>query len=250
LSSAGGAWDLIAARVAEIPTYQEEFAKVVPGEEITFPLIANLVADFIRFEWRADNSLFDQAMRGEAEMPADAARGMALFYGEASCASCHSGWFQTDHDFHAIGLPQIGPGKAARFESHAQDTGRMRVTGDPADAYAFRTPSLRNVTITAPYGHNGAYADLGDMIRHHINVEEAFANYDLAKAHLPAFPGASDLRAMTADETSAILAANVLAPSALSEADIRDLISFLETLEDPAKRFGVPEAVPSGLPLD
>ena len=250
LSSEGGAWDLIAARVAEISTYQEEFTKVVPGEEITFPLIANLVADFIRFEWRADNSLFDQAMRGEAEMPIDAARGMALFYGEAGCASCHSGWFQTDHDFHAIGLPQIGPGKAARFESHAQDTGRMRVTGDPADAYAFRTPSLRNVTITAPYGHNGAYADLGDMIRHHINVEEAFASYDLAKAHLPAFPGAKDLRAMSADETSAILAANVLAPSALSEADISDLISFLETLEDPAKRFGVPEAVPSGLPLD
>ena len=250
LSSEGGAWDLIAARVAEISTYQEEFTKVVPGEEITFPLIANLVADFIRFEWRADNSLFDQAMRGEAEMPIDAARGMALFYGEAGCASCHSGWFQTDHDFHAIGLPQIGPGKAARFESHAQDTGRMRVTGDPADAYAFRTPSLRNVTITAPYGHNGAYADLGDMIRHHINVEEAFASYDLAKAHLPAFPGANDLRAMSADETSAILAANVLAPSALSEADISDLISFLETLEDPAKRFGVPEAVPSGLPLD
>ena len=250
LSSDGGAWDLIAARVADVPAYQQEFAKVVPGEEITFPLIANLVADFIRFEWRADNSLFDQAMRGEAEMPAEAARGMALFYGEAVCASCHSGWFQTDHDFHAIGLPQIGPGKAARFESHAQDTGRMRVTGDPADAYAFRTPSLRNVTITAPYGHNGAYADLGDMIRHHINVEEAFASYDLAKAHLPAFPGADDLRAMSADETSAILAANVLAPSALSEADIRDLISFLETLEDPAKRFGVPEAVPSGLPLD
>ncbi len=250
LSSEGGAWDLIAARVAEISTYQEEFTKVVPGEEITFPLIANLVADFIRFEWRADNSLFDQAMRGEAEMPIDAARGMALFYGEAGCASCHSGWFQTDHDFHAIGLPQIGPGKAARFESHAQDTGRMRVTGDPADAYAFRTPSLRNVTITAPYGHNGAYADLGDMIRHHANVEEAFASYDLAKAHLPAFPGANDLRAMSADETSAILAANVLAPSALSEADISDLISFLETLDDPAKRFGVPEAVPSGLPLD
>lgn len=250
LSSEGGAWDLIAARVADVPAYQQEFAKVVPGEEITFPLIANLVADFIRFEWRADNSLFDQAMRGEAEMPADAARGMALFYGEAGCASCHSGWFQTDHDFHAIGLPQIGPGKAARFESHAQDTGRMRVTGDPADAYAFRTPSLRNVTITAPYGHNGAYADLGDMIRHHINVEEAFASYDLAKAHLPSFPGANDLRAMSADETSAILAANVLAPSVLSEADIRDLISFLETLEDPAKRFGVPEAVPSGLPLD
>jgi cytochrome c peroxidase len=250
LSSEGGAWDLIAARVAVVPAYQEEFAKVVPGEPVTFPLIANLVADFIRFEWRADNSLFDQAMKGEAALPEDAARGMALFYGAAGCGSCHAGWFQTDHDFHAIGLPQIGPGKAARFESHAQDTGRMRVTGAPADAYAFRTPSLRNVTLTAPYGHNGAYTDLADMIRHHVNVEEAFADYDLAKAHLPEFPGANDLRGFTADENAAILAANVLKPIDLSEDEITDIIRFLETLEDPAKRFGVPESVPSGLPLD
>ena len=49
--------------------------------------------------------------------------------------------------FHAIALPQIGPGKAERFEQHQRDEGRMRVTGVSQDAYAFRTPSLRNVTI-------------------------------------------------------------------------------------------------------
>ena len=250
LSTEGGAWDLIAARVAETPAYQKEFAKVAPGQDITFPLIANLIADFIRFEWRAVDSVFDQAMAGDVELPKDAARGMELFYGEAGCASCHSGWFQTDHKFHAIGVPQIGPGKAARFESHAQDTGRMRVTGDPADAYAFRTPSLRNVTLTAPYGHNGAFADLGDMIRHHANVEASFAVYDLTKAHLPAFPGADDLKARSDEENSSILAANVLEPQDLSEDQITDLISFLKTLEDPATRFGVPDSVPSGLPLD
>lgn len=250
LSTEGGAWDLIAARVAETPAYQKEFARVAPGQDITFPLIANLIADFIRFEWRAVDSVFDQAMAGEAELPKDAARGMELFYGEAGCASCHSGWFQTDHKFHAIGVPQIGPGKAARFESHAQDTGRMRVTGDPADAYAFRTPSLRNVTLTAPYGHNGAFADLGDMIRHHANVEASFAAYDLAKAHLPVFPGVDDLEARSVEENTAILAANVLEPQDLSKDQVADLISFLKTLEDPATRFGVPDSVPSGLPLD
>jgi cytochrome c peroxidase len=250
LSSEGGAWDLIAARVAGIPAYQEEFARVAPGEAITFPLIANLLADFIRFEWRADNSLYDQAMRGEAELSDDAARGMALFYGAAGCGTCHSGWFQTDHDFHAIGLPQIGPGKAARFENHARDVGRMRVTGDAGDAYAFRTPSLRNVTLNAPYGHNGAYADLGDMIRHHLNVPEALANYDIAKATLLDFPEAEDLRAFNAAENEAILAANVLEPLDLTEAQIAELTAFLESLEDPALRFGIPDAVPSGLPLD
>ena len=250
LSSEGGAWDLIAARVAGIPAYQKEFARVTPGEAITFPLIANLLADFIRFEWRADNSLFDQAMRGEAELPDDAARGMALFYGAAGCGTCHSGWFQTDHEFHAIGLPQIGPGKAARFENHARDVGRMRVTGDAGDAYAFRTPSLRNVTLNAPYGHNGAYADLGDMIRHHLNVPEALANYNIAKATLLDFPEAEDLRAFNAAENEAILAANVLEPVELTEVQIAELTAFLESLEDPALRFGIPETVPSGLPLD
>ena len=42
---------------------------------------------------------------------------MRLFYGEAGCAACHSGPFLTDHDFHAMGEPQFGPGKRARFES-------------------------------------------------------------------------------------------------------------------------------------
>ena len=183
-------------------------------------------------------------------MPDEAARGMALFYGAAGCGTCHSGWFQTDHDFHAIGLPQIGPGKAARFENHARDVGRMRVTGDAGDAYAFRTPSLRNVTLNAPYGHNGAYADLDDMIRHHLNVPEALANYDIAKASLLDFPEAEDLRAFNAAENEAILAANVLEPLDLTEVQIAELTAFLKSLEDPALRFGIPETVPSGLPLD
>ena len=251
LTQDGGAWDLIAARVSAIPEYKRRFDEIAPEEKITFTSIANVIADFIAFEWRADNSLFDRAMQGENILPEQAQSGMRLFYGKAGCSDCHSGWFQTDHDFHSIAMPQIGPGKSARFESHVRDDGRLRVTGDESDAFAFRTPSLRNVTLTAPYGHNGAYTQLDDMIRHHLNSVTALHNYSIEKARLPVFPGAKDQVAlMDSNHINAIAASNDLAPISLSDEEVQSILSFLETLKDPAERMGVPKEVPSGLPVE
>ena len=176
---------------------------------------------------------------------------MSLFYGEAGCSNCHSGWFQTDHDFHSIAMPQIGPGKSARFESHVRDDGRLRVTGDESDAFAFRTPSLRNVTLTAPYGHNGAYARLDDVVRHHLDPVTALRSYSIEKAQLPVFPGAKDQAAlMDSNHIDAIAASNDLAPISLNDEEFQAILNFLGTLEDPAERLGVPEEVPSGLPVE
>ncbi len=254
LSSGGGAWDRISARVAEIPEYRSRFDGVIgQGAPIRFTDISNAIAAFVQLEWRADASPFDIAMNGGAPLPSAAARGQQLFYGAAGCVGCHSGWLQTDHGFHAIALPQIGPGKAARFENHARDEGRMRVTGDPADAYRFRTPSLRNVAQTAPYGHNGAYATLDAMLRHHLDPVQALNDYDRTQAVFPGFE-ADDWRALEdTEETARIAAANELAPVVLREAAIADLLAFLNALTDEsavAGRMGIPEAVPSGLLVD
>ncbi|EAQ04055.1 methylamine utilization protein MauG, putative [Pseudooceanicola batsensis HTCC2597] len=250
LSQPGGAWERIARRVAAIPEYREKFETALPAQPITFAAIANVIADFITFEWRADDSLFDRAMQGRAELPPAARRGMTLFYGKAGCSDCHSGWLQTDHGFHAIAMPQFGPGKAARFESHARDEGRHRVTGDPGDAYAFRTPSLRNVTITAPYGHSGAYPDLESVVRHHLDPVAALRSYRSDSAVLPDWPEARDDRVLSDPaELEAIAAASDLGPRPLSDAEVGAILSFLETLEDRAERLGIPEAVPSGLPV-
>ncbi|WP_424932291.1 cytochrome-c peroxidase [Amaricoccus macauensis] len=252
LSRKGGAWDQLTARVHAIPAYAQALETLkMPGEAEGFPLISNLIADFIRHEWRADDSPFDRALRGEGELSPDAARGMALFYGEAGCAECHSGWFQTDHDFHAIAMPQIGPGKAARFEAHARDEGRMRVTGNAEDAFAFRTPSLRNVALTAPYGHDGAYPDLETVIQHHLAPLVALENYSAELAVLPELEGAEDfVVASDPEERELIAEANELKPTILGKSDIDALIAFLAALTDPAERLGVPETVPSGLPVD
>lgn len=251
LTQQGGAWDLIAARVAAIPEYKQRFDAITPGSEISFTAIANVIADFIAFEWRADNSPFDRAMRGEDALSENAEFGMNLFFGKAGCSSCHAGWFQTDHKFHSIALPQIGPGKAARFESHARDDGRLRVTGRAEDAFTFRTPSLRNVTLTAPYGHNGAFARLEDIVRHHLDPVTSLRNYTVDMALLPDFPGSEDETPLLEQQhLDAIANSNSLSKITLTDHEVDALLSFLASLEDPAQRLGVPAQVPSGLPVD
>lgn len=245
------AWAAIAARVFALPGYQSAFAELGMTES---PVpIAEALGTFIATEWRADDSLFDRHICEGVAMDDLATMGMALFYGKAGCGDCHSGRFQTDHDFHAIAMPQIGPGKAARFESHARDTGRERVTGRPGDAYKFRTPSLRNVVLTAPYGHAGAYATLEGTIRHHLDPVSSLKSYAREQVKLATLESTEDFRVLDdAAETERIAAANELAPQKLSDGDVEALIAFLETLTDARSvkgRLGVPESVPSGLPV-
>ena len=255
LTGEDGAWSLISARVADIKEYQSAFEQINgPGHSVTFTDISDVIAEFIAFEWRADDSPFDQYLRTGEPLPKAANLGMSLFYGKAQCSTCHAGQFQTDHDFHAIALPQVGPGKSARFETHARDEGRLRVTGNPADAYKFRTPSLRNIAQTAPYGHNGAYATLEAMIRHHLDPVASLKAYNVAQLVLPDLPNSQDFRAtLDPDEQAAIAAANELSPSNLSETEIIQIVAFLNALSDTASlagKLGVPQTVPSGLPVD
>ncbi len=254
LTGPGGAWDLIARRVATLPGYAERFAAVYPEiegpDQIGFTDISNAIAAFIGFEFRSDTSPFDARLRDGTPLDPLAETGLELFYGEAGCATCHSGPFLTDHGFHAMGAPQIGPGKAARFETHARDEGRFRVTGHPDDLHAFRTPSLRNVALTAPYGHAGSHATLESFIADHAEPVSGLRRYDRAQAVLPELP-VEDWRILGDQVEIDAIAAAVKTPSvSLRADDIAALVSFLNSLTDPIARtgrLGVPEEVPSGL---
>jgi cytochrome c peroxidase len=258
ITGPGGAWDVISKRVEAIPAYRTMFEAVYPeiaaGREVRFTDISNAVAAFVAFEWRSDTSPFDAFLRGEAGLPDDAMRGLGLFYGEAGCAACHSGPLLTDHGFHAMGTPQVGPGKAERFETHQLDVGRMRVTGRAEDAYAFRTPSLRNVARTGPWGHAGAHDELAAFLSHHADPVAGLENYE-PQAVLPALEGTKpDWTVMERAALRAEIAATVTRPAvALTEMEIADLLAFLDTLTDEAAiagRLGIPESVPSGLPVE
>ena len=110
------------------------------------------------------------------------------------------------------------------------------------------------MALTAPYGHAGAYATLEGVIRHHLDPVGSLYAYDRSQAILPDLPGAQDWRILDdRAEMAAIAAANELAPMELEDAQIADLVAFLQALTDATGaegRLGVPETVPSGLPVD
>lgn len=253
------AWPIIAARVRSVPDYANMFIQAFDTVEepldITIVEIGNALGAFITTEWRSFDSPYDAWLAGTPLAP-DAERGRALFFGEARCASCHSGPLFSDQGFHAIGLPGFGPGRTRTFDKLPRDVGRMGETDLLSDAYRFRTPSLRNVALTAPYGHNGAYPTLQDMIRHHSDPVATRAAWTPEMANLPDVPWLvavdfairQDSREMARQH-----AALDINPVALSDAEIIDIKAFLhaltgETADD--RPLGRPLSVPSGLPVD
>jgi cytochrome c peroxidase len=256
LTGEGGAWDLISKRVGSVPAYSDFFIDIYDhievAKDIKFTDISNAVAAFMEFEWRSDTSPFDDFLQGKINLNTSQENGMELFYGKANCSSCHAGALFTDHQFHATGQPQVGPGKAARFQSHSRDLGRFRVTGNIKDKYAFRTPSLRNVELTGPWGHAGAYNELEAFLGAHIDPYLALSNYDKSNVTLTKYD-TNDWKIMDdASEVKAIADAISIKPVIISEGEVTDLLAFLGTLTDTKAqkgRLGIPETVPSGLKI-
>ena len=255
------AWAVLVERIRTTsgyaPLFRDAFPDIEKPDDISITHIANAIGAFVNSEWRSDESPFDAYLRGDqAALDVSAKRGLELFYGKGGCVACHSGKFQTDHDFHAIAMPQFGPGRTRMFDPVARDQGRINETDSRDDAYKFRTPSLRNVAVTAPYGHTGAYGTLDAVVRHHLNPVAAFKAYDPAQAILPSNPRLAQVDFLVFDnaaEQAAIPAASELDPIDLTDPEVADLIAFLHSLTDKTGqkgRLGAPKSVPSGLPVD
>jgi cytochrome c peroxidase len=285
------AWQILADRLRGIPGYVDRFvaafSDVDASADIKITHAANALAAFQTVAFRADQSRFDEFLRTGAAwlLSTEERRGMNLFYNKAGCANCHSGPLLTDQQFHAIAMPQIGPGKGhgndtsyedlTGYAEKLEDEGRFAVTGDPFDVFKFRTPSLRNITETAPYGHDGAFATLEGVVRHHldpIGSLNAYLPVSLAGSqpgsptepinceHLSVASGDDDKAQISRDSwvhctdrlRQRVAAANELEPVTLTDREIQDLIAFLGTLTDNrAERLQriAPDSLPSGLAL-
>ena len=218
--------------------------------------IGNALGAFMASEWQSYDSPYDAWLADGTPLPKDAERGRKLFFGSARCADCHGGPLLTDHDFHALGLPAFGPGRTRRFDPYARDVGRMAETDRLDDAYRFRTPSLRNVALTAPYGHNGAWPTLEGMIRQHLDPAMARASWTPAMARLPAVPWLASVDFVIQEdrrEMARQAAKTDIEPVVLDDREIGDIVAFLNALTGETvyqRPFGRPEHVPSGLPVD
>jgi cytochrome c peroxidase len=253
------AWPIIEARIrAEseyVRLFMQAFENVNESSNITIVEIGNAMSAFITTEWRSFDSPYDAWLTGTA-LPDSAERGRDLFFGTAGCASCHSGPLFSDQDFHALGLPAFGPGRTRSFDKMPRDVGRMGETDLLSDAYRFRTPSLRNVALTAPYGHNGAYPNLGDMIRHHLDPVGARAAWTTDMAALPVAPwmeGVDFAIQQDRREMARQQAFLDIIPVTMNATQVSDIEAFLHALtgntaeERPLGRLAT---VPSGLPVD
>jgi len=143
-------------RLEEFAEYEEKFAAAFPDYEgdnvINTDHVAKALATFQR-TLNTPNSPLDRWLRGdEGAMTEQQKRGMARFV-DSGCIACHRGPALTDSRFHRIQVPG------------SEDEGRYLVTGDEADRFAFKTPTLRNVAVTYPYMNNGETATLDEAIR-------------------------------------------------------------------------------------
>ncbi len=239
-------WATLMTRLLAEPAYGDLFAAAypnVPPAELGFQHAANAIAAFEIAAFTLLDSPWDRYLAGDtAALPDAAKRGAILFYGDANCAACHSGSLLTDQQAHNIGVPQIGPGKEA---DAPLDLGQGR--------FAFRTPPLRNVAVTAPYMHNGAYSTLETAVRHHLDPAQALQSYD-ETAHLPPdLWGTFQDDDLILGEMMGTLDGQVRPKRPLTDAEIGDLLAFLEALTDTAVydlEKWIPISVPSGLPVE
>lgn len=214
----------VSERLRQVPYYEETFKKVF-GTEPRYGGILKAIAAFLR-TLNSENVPFDRFLDGNQSAISETAKvGYELFLGKAGCANCHSGRMLTDGKFHITGVPMNGrifeePMRhivfrrffkifgVAGYSDLAEDVGRYAVTKQAADRGAFLTPSLKELSQTAPYMHNGILETLDEVVDF----------YDRGGGE------GSDLQ-----------------PLGLSDKEKRAIVDFLKTLSGDTPAVEVPE---------
>ncbi len=243
-------WDAVMARVLAVSEYVSKFNAAFPGvARPRFEHAARALAVFQRQAFTATRSPFDRYLdRDDFALTPNQKRGGLLFFGKARCSQCHNGPFLGTQGFANVGAPQIGPGGR---RGPPLDFGRGEFDQNDFYRFAFRVAPLRNVELTAPYFHSGAYPTLEAVVKHYNNVAVALSEYDpsvLAPEIRPLYRG----DAATIDAVLEKLDPRLQQPIRLNAGEIADLVAFLKALTDPAARnltTDVPDRVPSGLPV-
>jgi len=151
----GGAWPEILPRLNADRDLVAAFAAVFPADPaISEGTVARALATYVR-SLVSPNTRFDAWIAGDgAALTPSEVRGFRIFTGKGGCVLCHVGWRFTDDRFHDIGLPGHDPGRGA-------------VSGGAPGLPAFKTPSLREATHTAPYMHDGSLPSLAAVVKHY-----------------------------------------------------------------------------------
>ena len=248
-----GIWRGVMTRLLAIPEYVDLFRAAfptVPTGQLRFEHAAQAIAAFELAALTKTRSPFDRYLgRDDGALTTEAKRGALLFFGEANCVGCHNGPLLGGNQFANIGIPQLGPGSG---KAKPLDHGFGETLGIPQYQFAFRVAPLRNVELTGPYMHDGAYPTLEAVVRHYNNPELALRNFD-GKELDPSLQGSYHGEGTTIAAILAGLDFRVRRQRLLAETELAELVTFLKSLTDPRARdltALVPGRVPSGLPVD
>lgn len=201
-------FDKLIPKFKKVSYYKQAFKKVYPESGITPKTIAKAISAFERTLVSYD-SPFDRYMNGDkTAMSPRAAKGMALFTGKANCAICHNGPNFTDGEFHNNGVLTKDPGRAAIDKIGMKKEFEMTPYPFFSSFSSFKTPSLRNVALTAPYMHDGSEPRLEDVVRFYNQGGKNPDKRGLARG---------------------------IEPLSLREDEINDLVAFLKALTSPVE---------------
>ncbi len=220
---------LLIERMRQVPEYEEAFMRLF-GSEVSYGKVLNAAVAYLQtLESSEDNPYIAYNAGDQGALSAQARRGLALFEGKAGCVRCHSGDLLSDGGFHNLGVPDnpsifeepqrhvtfrrffrmLG---VSEFAIMRDDPGLYALTADDADRGKFRTPSLLEAARTAPYMRGGAFESLDQVVE---------------------FYNAGGGDSPTKDPA--------LKPLGLSDAEVSDLVAFLESLGSPAGAEVEPE---------
>ncbi len=193
---------------------------ILEEPETAYNYIADAIAAFERTaRFSPFNSKFDLVQSGDASFTAEEARGERLFNGKAQCVTCHSA--NTDNgepqlfshfEYRNIGVPSNPLLPALMADPEFIDNGLGEVSTNTRDNGRFRTPTLRNIALTAPYMHNGVFNTLTEVIDFYNTRDSGFA--------------------MPAEANENIDQGGRIGELALTSGETEDLVAFLLTLSD------------------
>ncbi len=214
---------IITERMRQIPEYEESFIALFGGEA-SFGKIRSALVEYLNTLKSENNRYVDFVAGDSSALSAQAQRGLALFSGQATCTTCHSGPLLSDGAAHALGVPE-NPDVFANTDRHItfrrffkqfgigefvalrEDVGVFAQTHEDGDRGAFYTPSLLEAASTAPYMHNGVLATLDDVVRFYNDGA-----------------GSDDM-----------------APLGLTDVEVSDVVAFLESLSSSLPPVETPE---------
>ena len=222
---------LMVERLRQVPVYEQAFQELY-GSDVSYGKVLNALSAFVSTRNSADHPYLDFVNGSESALSPEARKGLELFEGKAGCAQCHTGELLSNGEMHALGVPEnpeifseplrhitfrrffrlLG---MADYVSLRSDPGLYPLTYDESDRGKFRTPSLLEVSRTAPYMHNGVFATLEDVVRFY---NEGGGQHDNADP--------------------------LLKPLELTDDEIESLVAFLSVLGSAEESMDIPELPP------